>query len=517
MSRVITIKELEKAEAKDYPVILREMAEDAKAEQTAVLMDIIESAKNTEYGKKHNFDKIKTVDDFKKNVKVNEYSDFAEYIDEISNGKSDVLFPGNFFEFGGTTGTTGKSKLVPESEIGDLVKRIVVNLRVAESSRMFPAQSVMGNKKFTITNSSLISSGNQTITSASGQAVARADASARARLAVPVELLQIKDIELDDLDYLTMLFGLGDKNVVALVCNNVVHFYNLLKKLNENAEKFFNDIENGTLTSNIPDSAKQKLLSYWKADGERANKLRKIYNEKGRLDVSDFWPDFGLVNCWLSSSVGRYAKEYAYIFPETTKFIHWGYGATEGKFDIPTEPFSPKGIPALFGYFFEFLELGKDEPVTITETNPDTYYELVITSYSGFYRYNIHDIVTVCKGDDGLYRLEFICKSYDSINLGGKTLYASEITEYIEDYEEKNNVFLRYFHGEDSNGKLLLRIETESKLDQKDFENFISKKLKDKGISLDSVIMMPQGTREKALVVDFDGKPVNQTKLLVFK
>ncbi len=517
MAKIITYKDFQAAQPQDYDKLLREMAENPAEEQEAVLMDIIQSAKDTEFGKDHGFADIKTIADYTERISVGDLSAYEDYIPKVEAGEADILFPGKVFEFGGTTGTTGKSKLIPESEVSDLVKRLVVKLRTAESSLMFPAQTVAGNKKFTITNSSVLTVDGKSITSASGQAVARADAAARARLVIPVELLQIKGIDVPDLDYLTILFGIAEKNVVTLISNNVIHFYNLYKRLNANPEMFFDDIEQGTFSVNMSDEDLAPIKALWKANPERAAELRKIYAEKGSLEVADFWPNFGLVNCWLSSSVGRYAKEYAYLFPKDTLFIHWGYGATEGKFDIPVEPFSPKGIPALFGYFFEFLELGADKPVMITGTEPGKYYELVITSYSGLYRYNIHDIVTVVKGDDGLYRLEFICKSYDSICLNGKMLYASEITEYIEQYEEAHGIFIRYFKGEDVGGKLLLHAEPSAPIDAAEFESFIREKLAASGFTLDHVDIMPEGSREKALVVKFGSKTVNQTKLLVFK
>lgn len=517
MAEQITIFDLKTMEPGSYPRALRELAKDPKAEQEAVLMDILRYAKETEFGRDHHFSEITTLEDFRRQVPVSEFASYEPYIDKVASEKEDILFPGKSFTFGGTTGTTGKSKLIPESETGDLVKRIIVKMRTAESSRMFPAQGQPGMKKFTITNGSAISSGGKTVTSASGQAVARAGAEARARLVIPTELLEIPDIESPDLDYLTMLFGAAEKNVVTLICNNVVHFNKYISLLNREPERFFADIEKGTLSANIPEEYREKLLKLFKADPARAAELREVYKKKGHLDVKDIWPSFGLVNCWLSSSVGRYAKEYAYLFPEDCLFIHWGYGATEGKFDIPVEPFSPKGIPALFGYFFEFLELGKEKPVTLTETRPGAFYELIITTYSGLYRYNIHDIVTVCSGEDGLPRMEFICKSYDSIRLNGVTLYASEITAYIEEYEKEKGVFFRYFRGEDEGGKLLLHAEPVGKISGEDFENFLREKLKASGIALSRVEILPAGTRDQALVVKMDGKVVNQTKLLVFK
>lgn len=89
------------------------IASNPKKQQEKVLKFLIESAKNTEFGKKHNFDSIKNYEDFKKNIPVRGYEELREYFDAIYNGKSDVLWAGKPLYLAKTSGTTSGSKYIP--------------------------------------------------------------------------------------------------------------------------------------------------------------------------------------------------------------------------------------------------------------------------------------------------------------------------------------------------------------------------------------------------------------------
>lgn len=52
-----------------------------------VLFNIINDNKDTLYGLNHNFKSIKNIDNFKKEIPLNEYSDFEKYIISESKGK----------------------------------------------------------------------------------------------------------------------------------------------------------------------------------------------------------------------------------------------------------------------------------------------------------------------------------------------------------------------------------------------------------------------------------------------
>ena len=93
MSKQMTVFEVEKVDPKEYPALIRELAQDPEAEQLTVLLDIMRYAENTEFGKKHHFSEVKSVEDFRKQVPVTEFSAYDDYVQKIIDGEEDILFP----------------------------------------------------------------------------------------------------------------------------------------------------------------------------------------------------------------------------------------------------------------------------------------------------------------------------------------------------------------------------------------------------------------------------------------
>ena len=81
--------------------------------QETVFNDLIRKAKKTQFGKDHHFDKIKTYEDFIKQVPVRDYEDLKPYIEQILDGKEDVLWEGKPLYFAKTSGTTSGAKFIP--------------------------------------------------------------------------------------------------------------------------------------------------------------------------------------------------------------------------------------------------------------------------------------------------------------------------------------------------------------------------------------------------------------------
>lgn len=81
--------------------------------QERVFQDLIKTAKDTAFGKDHNFDQIKAYEDFVSAVPVRDYEQIKPYIDRIEKGEKDVLWPGLPLYFAKTAGTTSGYKLIP--------------------------------------------------------------------------------------------------------------------------------------------------------------------------------------------------------------------------------------------------------------------------------------------------------------------------------------------------------------------------------------------------------------------
>jgi hypothetical protein len=81
--------------------------------QQKVFQDLIREASNTTFGKDHNFTKIKTVEDFRKQVPIRDYEELKSYIDQVVKGEKDILWIGKPLYFAKTSGTTSGAKYIP--------------------------------------------------------------------------------------------------------------------------------------------------------------------------------------------------------------------------------------------------------------------------------------------------------------------------------------------------------------------------------------------------------------------
>ncbi len=81
--------------------------------QQRVLEDLIRKAKNTQFGKDHHFEQIKTVKDFAKHVPIRDYEALKPYVDKVVKGEENILWKGKPMYFAKTSGTTSGAKYIP--------------------------------------------------------------------------------------------------------------------------------------------------------------------------------------------------------------------------------------------------------------------------------------------------------------------------------------------------------------------------------------------------------------------
>lgn len=81
--------------------------------QNKIFFGLVKKASKTVFGKDHNFNEIKSYDDFKKNVPLRDYEQLKQYIEQIKEGKQNVLWPGKPIYFAKSSGTTSGVKYLP--------------------------------------------------------------------------------------------------------------------------------------------------------------------------------------------------------------------------------------------------------------------------------------------------------------------------------------------------------------------------------------------------------------------
>lgn len=87
--------------------------ETAVEDQEKLMKQLVKTAKQTEFGKDHEFEKIESYEDFKKQIPVRDYEQLKPYIEKIKAGKENVLWKGKPIYFAKTSGTTSGIKYIP--------------------------------------------------------------------------------------------------------------------------------------------------------------------------------------------------------------------------------------------------------------------------------------------------------------------------------------------------------------------------------------------------------------------
>lgn len=81
--------------------------------QKQVFLQLINEAKQTQFGIDHHFDRIKNPSDFAKQVPVRDYEGLKSYVDQVVKGQENILWKGKPLYFAKTSGTTSGAKYIP--------------------------------------------------------------------------------------------------------------------------------------------------------------------------------------------------------------------------------------------------------------------------------------------------------------------------------------------------------------------------------------------------------------------
>ena len=81
--------------------------------QQKVFDNLISEAKNTSFGKDHNFSTINSHDEFVKQVPIRDYEALSDYFERVVEGEENVLWKGKPTYIAKTSGTTSGAKYIP--------------------------------------------------------------------------------------------------------------------------------------------------------------------------------------------------------------------------------------------------------------------------------------------------------------------------------------------------------------------------------------------------------------------
>ena len=405
--------------------------------QRTTLVELLEAAKHTEFGKTHHFEKIKSYEDFAKRVPLFDYESFTPYLEKNIKGKQQVFWPSDIQWFAKSSGTTaGRSKYIPVSDESleechykggkDMVSLYVSN---------FPDTKVFTGKSLTVGG------------------------------ALEKDLLHPKGIA-----------RAGD--VSAVIMHNLPIWAQFIRT----------------------PSLETALMSDWEAKIERMARetmdenvtsiagvptwtivlLQRILELKKASHILEVWPN---LEVFFHGAVafGPYRNLFKELIPSDKMRYMETYNASEGFFGMQDQPDSDELLLLLdYGIFYEFIlteDLEKENPrvISLEGVEVGKNYALLISTNGGLWRYKIGDTVKFTSILPYRFRISGRTKHF--INAFGEEVIVENAEAAISYACEQTGATLTNFtaapiYFEDSQSKGAHEWVVEFKSPPSDLENF---------------------------------------------
>jgi len=151
--------------------------------------------------------------------------------------------------------------------------------------------------------------------------------------------------------------------------------------------------------------------------------------------VKRLWPNLALVSSWDTSSSRIWAEELRKLFAHAG-FLAKGLWATEGVVTIPYRGHYPLAVTS---HFYEFLDPETDKIHPAWDLKKDQIVTPLLTTGSGFLRYNLNDRVRVSGFLENCPCLEFLGRM-GGVDMTGEKLTPDIAVEVIKRTGETFNV-----------------------------------------------------------------------------
>jgi hypothetical protein len=405
--------------------------------QRAHLFNWVRRCSGSRFGTDHGFASIKSIEDYRRQVPVSGYDYFAPYINGVANGNHTDLLPPDepVKRFTITTGSTGSPKLNPVTPTW--LRHYRDSWSLWGGKMLVDHVPVVGRKILHIIGSWNMgrTSGGIPISMVSALLARNQHPLVRPFYSVPNDVTDIHDP--DSRYYATLRLAIAD-DIGLIVVMNPGTLLRLARFGDEQKQSLIRDIHDGTLsnTFEIPGPIRQQIAARIKrADRTRAKELEQIVEKSGRLLPRDYW-DRPLIACWLGGTAGyqaRYLPEYFGDSPMRDQ----GLVSSEGRHTIPIEDGKPAGVLAINNGFYEFIPV-EDNSSTPTvleghELQINADYHLVMTTFSGYFRFRIGDIVRCRQMIGQTPVLEFLQKADRCGDLEGEKVTEFQFLEAASD------------------------------------------------------------------------------------
>ena len=358
--------------------------------QQELLMRLIDTARNTELGKKYNFSSIYDYKTFAETVPIHQYETIEPLIERTRKGEQNIFWPSSIQWFAKSSGTTNaKSKFIPVSD------------EALENCHLKAGKDMLG----------LYINNNENAGLFNGRGLRLGGSSA---------------IYEDNNSY----FG----DLSAIIIENMPFWADfssaprietaLLSEWETKMEAIVNETIDENITSLVGVPSWMLVL------------LNAVLEKTGKDNILEVWPN---LEVYFHGGVNfnPYREQYEKLLPKKDFKYYETYNASEGFFAIQDTNDSNDLLLMLdYGIFYEFIPMedydGENSTaIPLQEVKLNKNYAIVITTNSGLWRYLIGDTIKFVSLKP--YRIKITGRTKHFINVFGEEL----IIENAEDALKK--------------------------------------------------------------------------------
>lgn len=351
---------------------------------------LLNTAKDTEWGKRYDFKSITTYEEFRNRVPLNDYESMKGDIDLLMKGKQNILWPSDIRLFAKSSGTTSeKSKFIPvstesieECHFKGGKDMLSIYCHSNPETRMFDGRG-------------LAMGGSRSIREVNNEEYYVGDLSALIIQKLPhwAEFIRVPKRELALMDE-------WEEKIEKMAHATIPH--------------------NVTSLSGVPSWT--MLL------------LNRILEITGKNNIIEVWPN---LEVFFHGGVnfGPYKQQFEELIPNEKMYYKNTYNASEGFFGLQDETPDSLLLMLDYGIYYEFVpipELENDEPkaIPLWEVEMGINYAMVITTNAGLWRYMIGDTVKFTSLDP--YRIKITGRTKSFINAFGEELIVDNAEKALD-------------------------------------------------------------------------------------
>ncbi|ASC71368.1 GH3 auxin-responsive promoter [Halomicronema hongdechloris C2206] len=380
--------------------------------QERFLQRLLTTHQDTALGQALGLSSVTTLEQFRQRLPIGTYADYAEYFERTAAGETNVVSPDPVVYINVSSGSTGRQKLVPVTVRSHrhrvYANQVTMGFGFAAAQRR---QLQLHKLLFTAAATPLghTAGGIPYGHISSHQLRTSSPLLHRQIFAQPFQTLQLADSF--SRTYISLLFALAEPRLSIIAAIFPAVALRLCHYLETEAESLLDDLARGQLSPRLPiDPGYRRHLGRQLSPApDRAAQLRESLQAEGRLLPRHAWPHLAFVATARGGPSDFYLERFPEYFGDCPVF-GGTYSASEAVFGGCCDFDTDGALLAIESNFFEFIPVDDTASKTVLlphELTLGEQYRLLVTNYSGFYRYDIGDIVEVVGWQQGVPLITF--------------------------------------------------------------------------------------------------------------